>query len=180
MNIRTQNSTLFSSWGIMTPWHEIPFRITDPLFPGRIPSQRASNVELVFSFVLAWTSSFANSRVAYIIRRDAHVTSLYSGYLKPSCWYRWWLLPHINISYQIARFLWPTWGPPGSCRPQMGPMFAPWILLSGIRRSRTTPGITVRADVPVHTTTRPSAISVLAIKLDMFFIRISLFVNDNK
>ena len=26
----------------------------------------------------------------------------------------------------------PTWGPPGSCRPQMGSMLAPWILLSGI------------------------------------------------
>ena len=25
----------------------------------------------------------------------------------------------------------PTWGPPGSCRPQMGPMMAPWTLLSG-------------------------------------------------
>ena len=25
----------------------------------------------------------------------------------------------------------PTWGPPGSCRPQMGPMMAPWSLLSG-------------------------------------------------
>ena len=25
----------------------------------------------------------------------------------------------------------PTWGPPGSCRPQMGPMLAPWTLLSG-------------------------------------------------
>ena len=24
----------------------------------------------------------------------------------------------------------PTWGPPGSCRLQMGPMLAPWILLS--------------------------------------------------
>ena len=26
----------------------------------------------------------------------------------------------------------PTWGPPGSCRPQVGPMEAPWTLLSGI------------------------------------------------
>ena len=26
----------------------------------------------------------------------------------------------------------PTWGPHGSCRPQMGPMLAPWTLLSGI------------------------------------------------
>ena len=25
----------------------------------------------------------------------------------------------------------PTWGPPGSSRPQMGPMLAPWTLLSG-------------------------------------------------
>ena len=33
---------------------------------------------------------------------------------------------------QIAKFMGPTWGPPGSCRPQMGPMLAPWTLLSGI------------------------------------------------
>ena len=31
---------------------------------------------------------------------------------------------------QIAKFMGPTWGPPGSCRPQMGPMLAPWTLLS--------------------------------------------------
>ena len=32
---------------------------------------------------------------------------------------------------QIAKFMGPTWSPPGSCRPQMGPMLAPWTLLSG-------------------------------------------------
>ena len=32
---------------------------------------------------------------------------------------------------QTARFTWPTWGQPGSCRPQVGPMLAPWSLLSG-------------------------------------------------
>ena len=32
---------------------------------------------------------------------------------------------------QIAKFMGPTWGPPGSCRHQMGPMWAPWTLLSG-------------------------------------------------
>ena len=26
----------------------------------------------------------------------------------------------------------PSWGPPGSCQPQMGPILAPWTLLSGI------------------------------------------------
>ena len=34
-----------------------------------------------------------------------------------------------QIITQIARFMWPTWGPPGSCRPQVGPMLAPWTLL---------------------------------------------------
>ena len=33
---------------------------------------------------------------------------------------------------QIAKFMGPTWGPPGACRPQMAPMLAPWTLLSGI------------------------------------------------
>ena len=33
---------------------------------------------------------------------------------------------------QIANFMGPTWGPPGSCRPQMGPMLVPWTLLSGV------------------------------------------------
>ena len=32
----------------------------------------------------------------------------------------------------MANFMGPTWGPPGSCRPQMGPMLAPWTLLSGM------------------------------------------------
>ena len=29
-----------------------------------------------------------------------------------------------------AKFMGPTWDPPGSCRPQMDPMLAPWTLLS--------------------------------------------------
>ena len=32
---------------------------------------------------------------------------------------------------QIAKFTGPTWGQHGSSRPQMGPMLAPWTLLSG-------------------------------------------------
>ena len=35
------------------------------------------------------------------------------------------------MTTQIAKFMGPTWGPPGSCRPQMGPMLAPLILLLG-------------------------------------------------
>ena len=36
-----------------------------------------------------------------------------------------------SIHSQRAKFMGPIWGPPGSCRPQMGPMLAPWTLLSG-------------------------------------------------
>ena len=34
-------------------------------------------------------------------------------------------------SIQIARFMGPTWGPSGADRTQVGPMLAPWTLLSG-------------------------------------------------
>ena len=33
---------------------------------------------------------------------------------------------------KIAKFIWPTWGPSGCCRPQVGHMLAPWNLLSGM------------------------------------------------
>ena len=36
-----------------------------------------------------------------------------------------------QMTTKIARFVGQTWGPSGSCRPQMGPMLAPWTLLSG-------------------------------------------------
>ena len=32
----------------------------------------------------------------------------------------------------IARFMGPTWGPPGADRTQVGPMWTPWKLLSGL------------------------------------------------
>ena len=35
------------------------------------------------------------------------------------------------LSTLIAKFMGPTWGPPGSCRPHMGPMLASWTLPSG-------------------------------------------------
>ena len=37
----------------------------------------------------------------------------------------------IFLTTQIVKFMAPTWGPSGSCRPQMGPMLDPWTLLSG-------------------------------------------------
>ena len=37
----------------------------------------------------------------------------------------------LKITPKIATFMGPTWGPPGSCRPQMGPILTPWTLLWG-------------------------------------------------
>ena len=36
-----------------------------------------------------------------------------------------------DIWFQTAKFVGPTWGPPGSSRPQMGPMLAPWTCHTG-------------------------------------------------
>ena len=49
-----------------------------------------------------------------------------------------------NIT-KITKFMGPTWCPPGSCRPQMGPMLSPWTLLSwqwpyGVNRSLFSTG----------------------------------------
>ena len=37
----------------------------------------------------------------------------------------------IFLTNQIAKFMGRTWGPPWSCRPQLGPILDPWTLLSG-------------------------------------------------
>ena len=44
---------------------------------------------------------------------------------------------------QIAKFMGPTWGPPGSCQPQMGPMLVPWTFLSGIDINKGNPLVNV-------------------------------------
>ena len=52
-------------------------------------------------------------------------------------WHLWLKECKIILAWwsQIAMFMVPTWGPPGSCRPQMGPILAQWTLLSGIKQS---------------------------------------------
>ena len=38
----------------------------------------------------------------------------------------------LQLTSHIAKFMWQTWGPTESCRPQVGPTLDPWTLLSGI------------------------------------------------
>ena len=90
----------------------------------------------------------------YNLRRPPHGENLwyrvcsvnaYQAPFKNSIWHliMTWLLSsglnmHWSGSYwnratsQIAKFMGPTWVPPGSCRPQVGPMLATWTLLSGM------------------------------------------------
>ena len=42
-----------------------------------------------------------------------------------------------SVYTHIARFMGPTWGPPGSHRPQVGHVLAPWTLLSAYMRPPT-------------------------------------------
>ena len=57
----------------------------------------------------------------------------------------------VMATTQIARFTWPTWGPPGSCRPQVGPMSVPWTLLSGKLIINTLPvAMITTSGVPSH------------------------------
>ena len=54
---------------------------------------------------------------------------------------------------QIARFTCPTWGLSGSCRPQVGPMWAPWTLLSEVsnrQQAITGQPITKLPDAYMH------------------------------
>ena len=61
---------------------------------------------------------------------------------------------------QIARFMEPTWGPPGSCGPQMGPMLVPWTLLSGLPSDR-------HVTVPIYycNTMRSRYITVILVRI---------------
>ena len=61
-----------------------------------------------------------------IVTYITHLDMMNQGTAKSFC-----CLVYVESSSQIARFLGPTWGPPGSCWPQDGPMLAPGTLLSG-------------------------------------------------
>ena len=44
-----------------------------------------------------------------------------------------WSIWTETMASQIGKFMGSTWGPPGSCRSQIGPMLAPWTLLPGLQ-----------------------------------------------
>ena len=71
-----------------------------------------------------------------------------------------------RIHSQITRFIGTTWGPPGSCRPQMGPMLAPRTLLSVLR-----PG----SSICLHITYRSIIIIQIYLKALNILIWVGIF-----
>ena len=139
---------------IITLRRKNAFPIAGHLWIHRSPEIPLTNSQecgiLIVSFLLGSTNCWTNN--------EAHVTSLwlYSFILCFSymwsrkrqykfMWMVYWRLyeyvtsififnfqrHYSTMCSQIAKFMGPTWGPPGSCRPQRVPMLAPWTLLSG-------------------------------------------------
>ena len=67
--------------------------------------------------------TMCNTFACYEVKNEQH-TILYVYMLL--CLLYWNKSPIYNILWLRV-----PWGPPGSCRPQMGPMLASWTLLSG-------------------------------------------------
>ena len=83
-----------------------------------------------------WVSTWSNMCESY--EPEVNFYELYLFLVLASCGINKRLMSetgrflHTNIltleKETIAKFIGPTWGPPGSCRPQMGPMLAPMNL----------------------------------------------------
>ena len=92
---------------------------------------------LFISFNYAFISVAALTNMGKISAIDVERCSLFHiKEPKAICFFLWYINDSAchhqpTLGPQIARFMGPTRGPPGSCRPQMGPMLAPWTLLSG-------------------------------------------------
>ena len=52
---------------------------------------------------------------------------------------------------QIVKFMGPTWGPPRSCRHQIGPMLPQWTLLSGLTIARSKARSRILDDINLST-----------------------------
>ena len=81
--------------------------------------------------------------------------------INPHTWRRY----YIGLTSLKARFMGPTWGPSGADRTQVGPMFAPWILLSGTVFCHDS---TLATDIMIH------AYAVNPIKYEYGFVLLCL------
>ena len=104
---------------------------------GRHRAHHDVTVMFHVSLMCVSTKGWANGRDPGDLRRhSAHCdATVVHGYFA-SCGYRFhvmtfsWNEEDEDATLQIARFMGPIWGPPGADRTQVGPVLAPWTLLS--------------------------------------------------
>ena len=106
---------------------------------GEFPAQMASNAENVSIWWRHHDNVIRNSSALVLCNTCGHRDKDYISETEPNVpctivYLASWGRP----PSQIVRFTWPTCGPPGSCRPQVGLTWAPWTLLSGFSHSGTT------------------------------------------
>ena len=78
------------------------------------------------------TSSLTHG-LMWLIKKLATIDEIYQClifWLFVWTWQGTRLVVSVMVTNLIARFMGPTWGPSGAYRPQVGPMLAPWTLLS--------------------------------------------------
>ena len=81
--------------------------------------QSARGIHLLTYYIWEQDREYMTSCSFTLNKTTHHALNLLAGYLS---WYE---------DTKIARFMGPTWGPSGADRTQVGPMLAPWTLLSG-------------------------------------------------
>ena len=92
-----------------------------------IPHTKASDaVLLIFPLVCVWINDWVNNRNVFFIDMCE-----YRSNIDGICEYRSNIDGIMIDTALVARFMGPTWGPSGADRTQVGPMLAPWTLLSG-------------------------------------------------
>ena len=102
---------------------EIPIHITWEWLPLMIYLQASVHYMSLYSFILSYFRYTIERQITWVISYFLYTTQM----LPPlKLCFVWNKLPT-----QITKFMGQTWGPPGSYRPQMGPMLAPWTLISG-------------------------------------------------
>ena len=101
--------------------------------------QRSGHVPLAMLTLVTVSRSYANTslQVHFIRYKDSFIQYITRIWLLAQLLYfvvAWFpsIQVHRNVIRSlIARFMGPTWGPSGADRTQVGPMLAPWTLLSG-------------------------------------------------
>ena len=127
---------LSCKWTIQHGYNEICVRVDDSIIP-MIQTQglviKLSSYPVNVGIPIIKT---VNTTVLYLYRESPYTERLYSFRVHvcgtiSRLWY-------CGKQTQIAKFMGPTWGPTGPCRPQMGPMSAPWTLLLGQSYAKQT------------------------------------------